>query len=81
MSLPDEVEVLKHQVVQEQQLLVRSLSAEATGEGDEVEVEVVMDLKLLPGTTEELKPMLVDNQEVIDVLISSRDEEMKSTRQ
>ena len=63
--------------MQEQQLLIRSLSAGAAGPGDEVEVEVVMDQKQLPGTAEELKPMVVDNQEVIDVLISSRDEEEK----
>ena len=74
LSLPDEVEVLR-QVVQEQQLLISSLSSEAAGPGEEVEVEVVADQKQLPGTAEELKPMVVDNQEVIDVLISSRDDE------
>lgn len=68
LALPDEVEVLK-QVVMEQELLIQSLTNK---EGADRQSNETL---LLPDRVEDLKLIVLDNQEVIDVVLSSKDDE------
>jgi len=68
MALPDDVTELK-QILLEQQLLIQSLTGEQYATSERVDQVLRID-----GPAGELKPVLLDNQEVIDVLLVSKDE-------
>mmetsp|Transcript_38692 Transcript_38692/g.98948 ORF Transcript_38692/g.98948 Transcript_38692/m.98948 type:complete len:250 (-) Transcript_38692:259-1008(-) len=72
IALPDDVGELR-QIVLEQQLLIQSLTSSGGVEASSVQSGQF----LLPETSssDDLKSMVVDNQEVIDIVLSSQDDE------
>lgn len=66
-ALPDDVAELK-QILLEQQLLIQSLAGEQYSTPERVD-----QVLRIEGSADDLKPTLLDNQEVIDVLLSSKD--------
>lgn len=73
IALPDDVGELR-QIVLEQQLLIQSLT-----DGEVGASSVKSGKFLLPEASsgDELKSMVVDNQEIIDIVLSSREEDTK----